>query len=405
MYFSIKVLFYRTNILSLYERYTNMKRLFIFALLSVALPLFALRPGDKVGEVKYKLKWIDCTPFKIGELNREDKAVTPPLRALVFLFTRSKSSSRIMNILEDTRKTYRNDLRIAVITPDTEHDAKLFHRKHPDVRVRLAVDSERKITPLFMAGSMLYPMAFVYDADGRILWNGEAVDLPEAVQNILQNKNDIDKQRKISQLLDEMQQRMRTGETRALQQAAEKIFKLDIANASALRMLIFILENSGRHLEAWTVLEKQIKTAPSTLRLYYTAMEMVRRYPDLQKNLSSVINGFYANAATPEQRLFFTETLLYNFPGNITALDSAANELRKNNSGFEKLSPLEKSRLFAAAARLRYLSGDLDGAIKFQQRACDALPKNGDKTTAETFSTQLDFYLKLQIINKKELTL
>lgn len=405
MYFSIKVLFYRTNILSLYERYTNMKRLFIFALLSVALPLFALRPGDKIGNVQYKLKWIDCTPFKIGELSKEDKAVTPPLRALVFLFTRSKSSSRIMNILEDTRKTYRNDLRIAVITPDTEHDAKLFHRKHPDVRVRLAVDSERKITPLFMAGSMLYPMAFVCDADGRILWNGEAVDLPEAVQNILQNKNDVDKQRKISLLLDDMQQRMRSGETRALQQSAEKIFKLDPANASALRMLLFILENSGRHLEAWSILEKRIKAVPSALRLYYTALEMVRRYPDLQKNLSSVINGFYAHAATPKQRLFFTETLLYNFPGNFTALQAAAEELGKSNAGFEKLSPLEKSRLFAACARLRYLSGDLNGAIKFQQRACDMSSGTGDKSVKNTFSNQLDFYSKLKKLNKKELTL
>ena len=123
------------------------------------------------------------------------------------------------------------------------------------------------------------------------------------------------------------------------------------------------------------------------------------------QKLSSVINGFYTNAATPEQRLFFTETLLYNFPGNITALESAANELGKNGSGFEKLSPLEKSRLFSAAARLRYLSGDLDGAIKFQQRACDILSAAGDKTAAKAFSTQLDFYLKLQIINKKGITL
>ena len=399
------MLSYKVCVFNLYERYTNMKRLFIFALFTAVLPLFALRPGDKVGEVKYKLKWIDCTPFNIGELSKEDKAVTPPLRALIFLFTRSESSSRVINILEGTRKAHRNDLRIAVITPDTEHDAALFRKKHPDVRVRLAVDSERKLTPLFMAGSMLYPMAFVYDRDGKILWNGEAVDLPEAVQNILQNKNDVTKQRKIASLLDEMQQRMRTGEVRALRQLSDKIFKLDPANPSALRMILFILENSGRPTDAWEVLEGRIKAVPSALRLYYTALEMVRRYPDLQKKLSSVINGFYTNAATPEQRLFFTETLLYNFPGNITALESAANELGKNGSGFKNLSPLEKSRLFSAVARLRYLSGDLDGAIKFQQRACDILSAAGDKTAAKAFSTQLDFYLKLQIINKKGITL
>ena len=381
-----------------------MKHLIFFALLTAVLPLSALRPGDKIGNVQFKLKWIDCTPFKIGELNREEKAVTPPLRALVFLFTRSESSSRIINILEDARKAHRNVLRIAVITPDTEHDAKLFHRKHPDVRVRLAVDSERKLTPLFMAGSMLYPMAFVCDTDGRILWNGEAVDLPEAVQNILQKKNDVDKQRKISLLLDDMQQRMRTGEVRALQQLADKIFKLDPANASALRVLLFILENSGRHSEAWDILEERIKAAPSALRLYYTALDMVRRYPDLQTaKLSQVLNGFYANAATAEQRLFFTETLLYNFSGNLTALTAAADELGRKNSGFEKLSPMERSRLFAAAARLRYLSGDLNGAIKFQLRACDTLPKSANNV--KTFSNQLDFYRKLQNINQKDIIL
>ena len=381
-----------------------MKHLVFFALFSAVLPLFALRPGDKVGNAQFKLKWIDCTPFKIGELNKEDKAVTPPLRALVFFFTRNESSDHVIKILEDTRRANRSKLQIAVITPDTEHDAKFFRKKHPDIRVRMAVDSERKLTPLFMAGSMLYPMAFVYDSDGKILWNGEAVDLPEAVQNILQNKNDVDKQRKVALFLDDMQQYMRTGEVRALRQLSGKIFKLDPANPSALRMILFVLENSGRYSEAWDILEERIKAAPSSLRLYYTALEMVRRYPDLQTTkLSSVINGFYANAATPEQRLFFTETLLYNFSGNITALEAAANEFSRKNAGFEKLSPMDKSRLFAAAARLRYLSGDLNGAIKFQQRACDILPNSGND--AKTFSNRIDFYRKLQNINKKDIIL
>ena len=156
---------------------------FILLIFGIAvLPLFALRPGDKVGNPEFRLKWIDCTPFKIGALTPEDKAVVPPLRALVFMFTRSDSSDRIMQILERTRLAYRGKLLIAAVSPDTEHDVKLFHKRHGDVRVRLVVDSERKLTPLFMAGSMLYPMAFLYDADGNILWNGEAVDLSEAVE-------------------------------------------------------------------------------------------------------------------------------------------------------------------------------------------------------------------------------
>ena len=381
-----------------------MKCRIIFLFVLFALPVLALRPGDKVGNPEFRLKWIDCTPFKIGELNKNEKTFAPQLRALVFLFTRSDSSARVMQILERTRQTHRDKLLIGAVTPDTAHDAELFRKRYPDFRVRLAVDSERKLTPLFMAGSMLYPMGFIYDNDGKILWNGEAVDLPEAVELILNGKCDVDKQRKISLLLDDMQQLMRTGEHRPLQRKAEQIFKLDPANPSALRMLLFICENSGRTMEAWNVLQARIKAAPGTLRLYFTALEMVRRYPDLQTTkLSSVINGFYANAATPEQRLFFTETLLYNFSGNITALEAAANELGKNKAGFEKLSPMEKARLYAAAARLRYLSGDLNGAIKFQQRACDILPNSGND--AKTFSNRIDFYRKLQNINKKDIIL
>ena len=53
-----------------------MKYLFFACLLLAAQPLLALRPGDKVGDPQFKLKWIDCTPFKIGELTREEKAVS-----------------------------------------------------------------------------------------------------------------------------------------------------------------------------------------------------------------------------------------------------------------------------------------------------------------------------------------
>lgn len=375
-----------------------MKHLFIFALIAAVLPLFALRPGDKVGNPGFKLKWIDSTPFKIGELSKEDKAVMPQLRALVFLFTRSESSDRVINILNNTMQAHRNSMRLAVITPDSEHDARLFRKKHPDVRVRMAVDSERKLTPLFMAGSMLYPMAFVYDADGKILWNGEAVDLPEAMQKILKKQNDVSRQRKISLLQDEMQQRMRTGELRALQQLSEKIFKLDPANASALRMMLFILENSGNREQAFKVLKERINAAPAELRLYYTALEMVRRYPALQTELASIINGFYGNAATLNQRLFFSETLLFNFSNNITALQAVTKELRENQAGSAQLSPMENARFYAAAARLRYLVGDLDGAIKFQQRACENCTNARENAAADTFARQLDFYMQLQKI-------
>ncbi len=376
-----------------------MKYLFFACLLLATQPLLALRPGDKVGDPQFKLKWIDCTPFKIGELTREEKAVTPALRALVFLFTRAESSGRIVKMLDETRVKYRKDLLIAAITPDTEHDTRLFRKRYPDIRVRIAVDAERKLTPYFMAGSMLYPMAFIYDADGKILWNGEAVDFPEAVQNIIQKKNDVEKQRKTALLLDEMQQRMRTGELRALRGTAEKIFKLDPANPSALRMILFALENTGNLPEAWKLLNAQIKKSPHILRLYFTALDMMRRYPEFQASLPALVKSYCGNTSRPYEIIPLSEALLINFASFAPAIEAVQQQLCTANTDnmFKTLTPMEKVHFHTVLARFRYLLCDIDGAIAGQQKALKLLTEiAANDPRIKAVEAQLKFYQEIK---------
>ena len=372
---------------------------FLFLMLSAAmLPLFALRPGDKVGNPEFRLKWIDCTPFKIGTLTAEDKAVTPPLRALVFMFTRSDSSDRIMQILERTRQLYRGKLLLAAVSPDTEHDIKLFHKRHPDTRVRLVVDAERKLTPLFMAGSMLYPMAFLYDADGNILWNGEAVDLSEAVEMVLSGKSDPAKQRKVSQLLDEMQQRMRTGEERPLRRVAEQIFRLDPANPSALRMRLFSLENRGDISGAWELVMLQLKAAPGKLRLYYTALDMMRRYPLLRSNLPVLSDRFFESASMPGQLLSFAEALLANFPDDISAL-TAAHKILSNKSAFSDLPPDEAAQYHLVCSRMCYLLCNVAKAEEHVGKALEIYRSRRNAAGIVQCEKILGFYRKLKALD------
>ena len=375
-----------------------MKCRIIFLLVLFTLPVLALRPGDKVGNPEFRLKWIDCTPFKIGELNKEEKKITPQLRALVFLFTRSDSSARVMQILERTRQAHRDKLLIGAVTPDTAHDAELFRKRYPDFRVRLAVDSERKLTPLFMAGSMLYPMGFIYDNDGKILWNGEAVDLPEAVELILNGKCDVDKQRKISLLLDDMQQLMRTGEHRPLQRKAEQIFKLDPANQSALRMLLFICENSGRTQDAWSVLQARIKAAPGTLRLYFTALDMMRRYPVYRKDLPQLAEMFVKNAAAPGQLIAFAEALLANFSEDISAIEAAAKVVAAEKI-YSAVTPVEKAQYHLVCSRLCYLCCDMKNAEKHSRTALEIYRSCRYTPGITRAEKMLEFYQKIENLN------
>lgn len=375
-----------------------MKKLILLIIGVATLPLFALRPGDKVGNPEFRLKWIDCTPFKIGALTPEDKAVVPQLRALVFLFTRSDSSDRIMQILERTRLAYRGKLLIAAVSPDTEHDVKLFHKRHMDVRVRLVVDSERKLTPLFMAGSMLYPMAFLYDAGGNILWNGEAVDLSEAVELVLSGKSDTAKQRKTALLLDEMQQRMRTGEERPLRRLAEQIFRLDPANPSALRMRLFSLENRGDISGAWALIDQQMKAAPGKLRLYYTALDMMRRYPVLRSGLPALSDRFFESASMPGQLLSFAEALLANFPDDISAL-TAAHKILSGKAAFSDLPPGEKAQYHVVCSRMCYLLCNVAKAEEHGKKALEIYRSRRNAAGILQCEKMLDFYRKLQNLN------
>ena len=369
-------------------------------MLAAALPVMALRPGDMIGKPEFRLKWIDCTPFKVGELTREEQAVMPPLRVLVFMFTRSENSSQIINMLEQLRLKYRNKVMVAAITPDTEHDAKLFHKANPDVRVRLAVDSERKLTPLFMAGSMLYPMGFICNAEGKVLWNGEAVDLAEAVEKIFRNQSNVQDNRKVSLLLDDMQQRMRTGEMRPLKQIADKIFKIDSVNPTALRMLLFVMESAGDIGGAWKLISERIKASPATLRLYYTALDMIRRNSQLRNHLPQMLSGFYGQNVNGNDFIAFTETVLLSFSGDAAALEVIYKQMfgKKKRPEF---SAAENARYNMVCARLRYLIGDLDGALRYQQKAVDAFKSAPQSRGAVVAAAQLEFYRKLKELRSK----
>ncbi|MBE6391000.1 MAG: hypothetical protein E7042_02190 [Lentisphaerae bacterium] len=298
-------------------------------------------------------------------------------------------------MLEQIRLKYRGKVMVAAVTPDTEHDAKIFHKANPDVRVRLAVDSERKLTPLFMAGSMLYPMGFICNAEGKVLWNGEAVDLAEAVEKIFHNQSNVQDNRKVSLLIDDMQQRMRTGEIRPLKQVADKIFKIDPVNPTALRMLLFVMESSGDIDGAWKLISERIKASPAALRLYYTALDMIRRNPRLRNQLPQIISGFYRQNVNSTDFIAFTETVLLSFSGDADALEVVFKQMFGKRKRPE-LSAAENARYDMVRARLRYLVGDLDGAVGYQQKAVDAFKSAPQSRGAAVARVQLNFYRKLK---------
>ena len=298
---------------------TVMKRFFAaFLLVLPLISLFALRSGDKMQRLS-DIRWLKGTapaPAARDDSGREK------YRILTFLLTHSANSSDTLMMLDGLSR--RSDVTaVAVITPDPAGDAETLLTRLPRLNISFGVDRERKTTSSYMSGSILYPMAFVIDSRDLVVWSGEVVDLPEFLDAPAETRADVVRQGKIARKIDELQTLMRDNESRRMRLLAEEIFRLDPGNAAALRMILFMFENSGRISEAWRIVGSQLAAAPEKARIHYSAIDLISRHPVLRRELPGLIERFEKNVKTPEAYDIMVWTLLNRFAFDPAALTGA----------------------------------------------------------------------------------
>ena len=256
---------------------------------AAALPAYALRSGDPVQELN--VKWVQGTPLALLP-PAKPQPNEPRLKAAVFFLTRAANRDETLTLLNNLRRSYAGPLRLAAVTPDSEADVREMLKARPDFTLPLGVDQKRQLTANYMNGSMLYPMAFVTDDSGRIIWSGELVDLGEMVQNYLEGNFDASRQKKLAPLLDELQTLLRENNDRRMKMVTNSILKIDPGNAAALRIRLFVLENSGRLDEAWQLIDSQLRQQPKLERLYFAALDLAMRHPELAGRIPALLAAY-----------------------------------------------------------------------------------------------------------------
>ena len=325
---------------------------------AAVLPLMALRCGDKAAELP-NLKYFHGQRRPVALPGRKGT-----LRVLTFLHVHANGTAGTVRSLSALARLYGSKVELTAITPDPESDAALLRGYFRGSPAAFAVDSGRRITMQYMAGSLLYPRSFVIDADSKIIWCGETVDLGEMLQNCFSNRFDVSASEKVCPMLEEMQTLLpETGE-RKMKQVTDRIFAISPAHPAALRMRLFTLENSNRIPEAWKLINERLKAAPGAARLYFTALDFVSRYPFFRKELSSLLGRFENNIKTEDSRCMMAWELLQRFQYNITALEYANRLAGKTTPQKPELRRL----WLAVRARVAYLAGDLPKAISCQKK-------------------------------------
>ena len=342
------------------------------------LPCSALQPGEKALPLA-KLEWVNGAPFRVDPLGGEEP---PELRAVVFVLCRAAIADENVANLASLQRALGGRFRGAIVTPDPVDDARALLVRHPSLALPVGVDRERKLTAQYMAGSLLYPQAFLIRRDGTILWRGEVIDLAEAVTGALAGKLDIRTEAEVSRRIDELQSRMRDREERQQQRILHEIFRLVPDHPAAIRMRLFVLENTGRYAEAWRFLEERIKAVPGSARLYFTALELAARSGADDARLEWLLAGFRRNIADPKMQLMMAWSLLVRFPENPIALRSAAALLPATGDDFNFL---------VARATFKARIGDLKGALEDQNRAAAAARAAGNENAAAAALRSAEF--------------
>ena len=358
--------------------------------LTLSFQVFALRPGDRATELA-EVKMIRGQNLRLAP---EGKNYTPPpLRAVIFILCRAVNARSTIAMLDDLRRAYPEKLAIEVLTPDSAADAEALRSATADSKIALGVDPERRITQQYMAGSLIYPMAFLIDRRGIIVWCGEAVDLAEKIPTALDGKLSVSDEAKIAELTEELQQLLRDNSEIRMKRIADRIFSIDPGNAAALRIRLFTLENTGRIDAARELLDARLKEAPKLPRLYFTAVDFAARYGSSDAELERIVSNFERHVNDSATRVRMAWLLLERFPYHPSALKASARMLR------QPLPEAALPRANAAAGRavLEYRLGNIGTALELQQEAVKILNQagssdelNGAKAREAYFRTVLE---------------
>jgi hypothetical protein len=312
------------------------KKILIYSFIfSLSFNLLALRPGENALELK-NVKWLSGIPVMMGFPPKVENFENLELKILVFMLTKVPGSTQTVQMLDSIKKQYGRKIQLAIVTTDPESDAKDLIKNFRYLSLSFAIDYSRNYTNKYMAGSLHFPMAFVIDRSGKIIWNGESNDLSEMLENYFNNKFNKKIQPQLSKLTDELHQLIRGNSEQKMRRTVEKIFDLDPENASALRIRLFVLENSNRVFEAWNLLLSRIKATPHLTRLYFTAADLISRYNFLEPNLTNVIEQFTLNTQKLAPLNMMVWTLLTYYPNNHKALTLSSNIIIKADTLINK---------------------------------------------------------------------
>ncbi len=363
-----------------------MKKMFMaLLLLAELLPrICALGPGEDAPALTID-KWyrgpeVTLQPPQSGATPEK----IPFFRVVVIWGTWSPAATESLQVLNSLKAAY-PERDIAAIARDSAEslDKQLARAGQPAFSI--ALDKEDKTSIAYMPGEMIFPKAFVVDADRQILWTGEVIDLPETVADIVKGTFRLSRAKKLHKYRSDLVMALQSGDEGRIIRASDDILQEEPGNLFALRARMFVYESSGRLGDAVRFINALLVKEPNQSRLYFMKLELLLREPvpdvaEFQRTAEAVSRQFRGNVTVLNSLAWFIldRTPFRMVPAALLqeCTDSAVKQLPTTATA------AEKGAVLGARARALFFVGRIGDAINIQQEAASVLPEHSDARKA-----------------------
>ena len=338
--------------------------LILFAM-TMSFPLFAFKPGDKAKDLEI-LKWLKGNPITL------DIAQGRNVIVVAFWATWAPPCIEAMPLLGDIQKKFADKgVVVVAISSEEEKVVAEFIKSRSYINCGIALDDNKKTFKKYMEGDPGIPTIFIIGRDGIVLWKGYPMELDSVLEKVTAGKFDIELQRKITVMHDELRKAMEKDSTGAMSNIADSILAKDPEDDIAMRSKLYVFEKKNQPKDALAFLNKLQAKAPKHFPFYFMELSIMDK-----------------TGAAPEEKRGVYEKALSVFKDDsetLTSLSSIISNDMSFGSGSVKMElsaakralellPQEaagrkKAVCLAALARAYYNAGCIEKAVLIQTEA------------------------------------
>jgi thiol-disulfide isomerase/thioredoxin len=262
-----------------------MKKIISSCLLTGLLSLssMALQTGNKAVKLEIS-KWLKNGPVSLNIGKKVPDSQKQDLYLLVLWGSWSPACREAVPMLVYLQKKYQDKgLQIIAVSRESRDEVEKFLDDYPQINYAVAVDNKSLTTLNYLGESRLLPRIYVINTENDIIWDGEIADLSPTLEKIYAGTYNPELQKKVSHLQQELETNLRSGNYREAIKTSGEILRLDPENGFAIRMQMFIYENTRQIDNAWDFMESRISLTPNNTMLYFIKLDFISRFPQYSK--------------------------------------------------------------------------------------------------------------------------